>query len=230
MAQDERREDLSAITDMDVLDEHVDAEFQRVSRELRLKQKRLDIAHRRGTGLRHVNRWCLQVALIIYCIMSYDWKLSILWLKNPRRKGKPLGEDVTDEEILEDLEDGFLAFDENTLMSYLDPSSSTLSKSAIDTAIKYTTEMLLSEKIFNTNVSDGTVMRPPTLVSEYNQLLDQTGFAGHIRRRGDQTDPATKHWAVRLRRRMHCRVGKVSVASRKIPKEELQAKASFPPS
>ena len=84
-------------------------------------------------------------------------------------KGKPLKDDVTDEEILNDLEDGFLAFDEVKLMSYVDPSTSTLSKTALDTAVTFTTEYKLAEQIWKANVSDGAVTRPPTLVREYNR-------------------------------------------------------------
>ena len=205
---------------------YIDGEFERVSRQLVLHQKRLRNKQQRLTARSQLSKWCLEVALIIYCLMSYDFRLAILWLRGSQRKGKLLEDDVTDEQILKDLEDGFLAFDEVQLMSYVDPSTSTLSKTAIDTAITFTTEFQLAEQIWKTNVTDGAVMRPPTLVGEYNRLLDKEPGAGLKPRRSYYFLSKTKMWACRFRKRMFCQYGKINYAGKKIPKEELQEKAS----
>jgi len=203
-AQDSRGEHVGVSQDMDeAVYTYLCEDLEATRRQLKLEQSNLRWRRNSlatGTQLTH---WCLQVALIIYCINSYDWKLSVLWLKSPRRKGKPLDSEVSDDQLLQQLEAGFLAFDENELMSYLDPSSSTLSMSAIATAMKFTSEFLLAEKIFKMNRDHGKVLRPVQVVSEYNSVLDQTPGAGQIRRRNDHYATSTRCWAVRFRKRMH---------------------------
>ena len=207
-------------------DAFIDGELAGVSRQLKREQRKLR-HQRRCTARSKVSKWCLEVALIVYCIMSYDFRLAILWLRRSERKGKLLEDDVTDEQLLKDLEDGFLAFDEVKLMSYVDPSTSTLSKTALDTAVTFTTEFQLAEQIWKTNVTDGAVMRPPTLVREYNRLLDEEPAAGLKPRKPYYFLNSTKKWAGRFRRRMFCQYGKINYAGKKIPKEELQEKASL---
>ena len=206
-------------------DAFIGREFAGVSRQLKQEQRKLRHQRRIAAGS-HLSKWCLEVALIVYCLMSYDFRLAILWLRRSQRKGKLLDDDVTDEQLLKDLEDGFMAFDEVKLMSYVDPSTSTLSKTALDTAITFTTEFQLAEQIWKTNVTDGAVMRPPTLVREYNRLLDKEPAAGLKSRKSYYFLNSTKKWAGRFRRRMFCQYGKINYAGKKIPKEELQEKAS----
>ena len=209
----------------DARDAFINQELAAVSVLIHREQKK--VAHQRcSTPRSKLSKWCLEVALIVYCLMSYDFRLAILWLKRSPRKGKPLKDDVTDEEILNDLEDGFLAFDEVKLMSYVDPSTSTLSKTALDTAVTFTTEFKLAEQIWKANVTEGAVSRPPTLVREYNRLLDEEPGAGLKSRQSYYFLNSTKKWAGRFRKRMHCKYGKVNYAGKKIPKEELQEKAS----
>lgn len=207
-------------------DAFIDGELAGVSRQLKQEQRKLR-HQRRLTARSNLSKWCLEVALIVYCLMSYDFRLAILWLRRSQRKGKLLEGDVTDEQLLKDLEDGFLAFDEVKLMSYVDPSTSTLSKTALDTAITFTTEFQLAEQIWKTNVTDGAVMRPPTLVREYNRLLDEEPGAGLKSRKSYYFLNSTKKWAGRFRKRMFCQYGKINYAGKKIPKEELQEKASL---
>ena len=197
-----------------------------VSRRIHMEQKKL-ARQRRSTTRSNLSKWCLEVALIVYCLMSYDFRLAILWLRKSQRKGRPLKDDVTDEQLLNDLEDGFLAFDEVKLMSYVDPSTSTLSKTALDTAVTFTTEFKLAEQIWKANVTEGAVSRPPTLVREYNRLLDEEPGAALKPRKTYYFLNSTKQWAKRFRKRMFCKYGKINYAGKKIPKEELQEKASL---
>ena len=206
-------------------DAFIQRELEGVSRRIHLEQKKL-ARQRRSTPRSNLSKWCLEVALIVYCLMSYDFRLAILWLRRSQRKGRPLKDDVTDEQLLNDLEDGFLAFDEVKLMSYVDPSTSTLSKTALDTAVTFTTEFKLAEQIWKANVTEGAVSRPPTLVREYNRLLDEEPGAALKPRKTYYFLNSTKQWAKRFRRRMFCRYGKINYAGKKIPKEELQEKAS----
>ena len=218
---------------------YISEEFESVATRLRLDKQKLRDRRRYLVAGTSFSPWCLQVALIIYCISSFDWKLSILWLRSPKRKGKRLEDDVSDEQLLQQLETAFLACDENELMSYVDPSSSTLSKSAIATAMTFTSEFQLAEKTYQMNRDDGKVMTSRLLVSEYNQILDHTCGAGQMRRRNDHRYYSTRNWAVRFRKRLSCKYSKIGYTGRHIPKAEMQEKACliiplgskmFPPS
>ena len=124
-----------------------------------MKKKR-----QRSTGAGQLSKWCLQVGLIINVIMSYNTSNTVAEATETKRQSPP--EDVADEDLLSDLTDAWLAADEAEITSCVEPATSTLSETAIETAVSSTTELNFAENIWRTNVEHGAVVptmwvRPP---------------------------------------------------------------------
>ena len=169
--------------------------------------------------------WCLTVALIICCIMDHDFRVAVLWLKRPRRRGKPVPEHVTDEELLLSVEDAFLQAELGDLMTYIDPDSSSLPRTAIKEAVTFTSEFRLTELAWRRNTEQGAVLRPPELVEQYNTIAQQTTQRSSVVPELDATKNDTHSWGKRFRKKMGCAYGGVVCTDKGIAVEEMQVKA-----
>ena len=158
--------------------------------------------------------------------MAYDFRLGVIWLLSPRRKGRALTGHPTQIEILEYLEERFLDVDTDWLMSYVEPETSPIQRTCIATAIKFITDFRTAELVWRRNVKHGAVVRAPELVDQYNTILTELrGTNEDVVMRGHHMDNSTRCWARRLRDRTGCKVGCVSYSDKGLELEEMRAKA-----
>ena len=79
----------------------------------------------------------MQTALCISRIMNYNFDLGVAWLTNKQRRGAPVHKDATNAFLKELLEVAFLHEQDEHLNSWVDPATSTLPASVINTAVAY---------------------------------------------------------------------------------------------
>ena len=81
--------------------------------------------YRRQRSRGDISKWCLEVALLLYVMMSYKWDAAILWLKSNKRRGAPISPSMSDADTHAHLENAFL----NACLLYTSPSPRDLSTS-----------------------------------------------------------------------------------------------------
>ena len=114
-------------------------ELQSLKRECSMLHKQCERAAKRRRE--KISPWCVEVALVISCMMEYDFRIGVLWLKYPNRRGAPVPDEFSDSSILhEELENRFLVADFNRLTSYLDPPTCQLSATVVKTASRFVLE------------------------------------------------------------------------------------------
>ena len=168
----------------------------------------------------------LGVALLLYVMMSYKWDAAILWIKSNKRRGAPISPSMSDADIQAHLENAFLNADEDSLMSYVTPDNSSLTKSAITTASLYVTEFKLAEEIWQENIRNGKVMRASTLSDRADEILNANPGAQQIPLKFPYFSNSTRCWAWRFRKKFHLSYGHIRRVARDVPVQELQAKAA----
>ena len=175
-----------------------------------------------------ISNWCLHTALLIGCMMAYDFRLSVIWLLWPRRKGRAVQGNPNQAEILNYLEEQFLDVDTDWLMSYVEPETSPIQRTCIATAIKFTSEFRIAELVWRRSVQHGAVVRAPELVDEYNRLLTELSVTNaDVALRGHHMENKTRCWAYRLRDRTGCKVGCVNYSDKGLELEDMRAKAGL---
>ena len=207
---------------LDVLQGEIDETIASIDREIESARKRAA----RERSRRGISKWCLEVALLLYVMMSYKWDAAVLWLKSKRRRGQQISPHMSDADITAYLDNAFLQADEDALMSYVTPDNSSLSTSAIRTASLYMIEFKLAEEIWLANIAHGKVMRTTTLCERADCLLDANPGAQHIPRKTPYFSDSTKQWAKRFRKKFHISYGHIRNVGREIGVDELQRKAA----
>ena len=195
-------------------------EVNAVNKCLYLQQKRIS---RLTAAKPMVSSWCLQVALIIYVMTSYDWTLAVLWLKSKKRRGDPIREGTTDEDLQQFLENAFLEADETVLTSYLTPQDTTLSQTAIKTAVKFVSEFKLTEGVWKDNISVGKVTSARSMNVKMNALLEGEPAAGSVPRiHPDVKNKSSKNWVARLRKRFYMNWDRIDTVARNMSTDEIK--------
>ena len=207
---------------LDVLQEEIDDTVADINREIEAARKRAS----RQRSRRDISKWCLEVALLLYVMMSYKWDAAILWLKSKKRRGSAIRQSMSDADIKAHLENAFLSADEDALMSYVTPGNSSLSKSAITTASLYMTEFKLAEEIWQDNIRNGKVMRAKTLSDRADEMLSANPGAQQIPAKIPYFSQSTKSWAKRFRKKFHLSYGHIRRIAKEVPLDELQRKAT----
>ena len=158
--------------------------------------------------------------------MAYDFRLSVIWLLWPRRKGRAVPGNPNQAEILNYLEERFLDVDTDWRMSYVEPETSPIQRTCVATAIKFITDFRTAELVWRGSVKHGAVVRAPELVDQYNNLLtEMRGPNENVAVRGHHMDNSTRCWARRLRDRTGCKVGCVNYSDKGLELEDMRAKA-----
>ena len=174
-----------------------------------------------------ISVWCLHTALLVGCMMAYDFRLSVIWLLWPRRKGREVTGNPQQADLLNYLEERFLEVDTDWLMSYVEPETSPIQRSCIAIAVTFVSEFRIAELIWKRNVKHGAVVRAPELVDEYNRILtEQRGTNADVALRGHHMENSTRCWAYRLRDRTGCKVGCVNYSEKGLQLEDMRAKAA----
>ena len=200
-------------------------ELQSVVREYSMLRKQCS---RTATRMREkTSPWCVEVALVISCMMQYDFRIGVLWLKYPNRRGAPVPDEFNDCSILhEELENRFLVADFNKLTSYLDPPTCQLSATVVKTASRFVLEFRLAEMVWRRNMEHGAVADPSDMVSYWNEIktVQISGIAAAALQHYDN---ATKCKLYRFRCRMDCKHGVVQYSNKDQNLQEVREKVAI---
>ena len=199
-------------------------ELQSVDREHRLLRKQCE---RKSKRMREkISPWCVEVALVISCMMQYDFRIGVLWLKYPNRRGAPVPEEFEDSSILHDeLENRFLQADLNRLTSYLDPPTCQLSESVVKTASRFVLEFRLAEMVWRRNMEHGATAAPSDMVSYWNEIKT-VQISGITAAALQDYNNVTKCKLYRFRCRMDCRHGVVMYSNKDQTLQEIREKVA----
>ena len=174
-----------------------------------------------------ISPWCAEVALVISCMMQYDFRIGVLWLKYPNRRGAPVPNEFNDSKILhEELENKFLVADFNKLTSYVDPATCQLSATVVKTASRFVLEFRLAEMVWRRNMEHGAVADPNDMVSYWNEIktVQMSGIAAAALQHYDN---ATKCKLYRFRCRMDCKHGVVQYSNKDQNLQEVREKVAI---
>ena len=197
-------------------------ELQSVDREYRMLRRQCVRESKRMHE--KISPWCAEVALVISCMMQYDFRIGVLWLKYPKRRGAPVPEEFEDSSILHDeLENKFLAADINRLTSYLDPATCQLSESVVKTASRFVLDFRLAEMVWRRNMEHGAAAASSDMVSYWNEIktVQISGIAAAALQ---DYNNATKCKLYRFRCRMDCRHGVVMYSNKDQTLQEIREK------
>ena len=173
-----------------------------------------------------ISPWCVEVALVISCMMQYDFRIGVLWLKYPNRRGAPVPDEFNDSSILhEELENRFLVADFNKLTSYLDPSTCQLSATVVKTASRFVLEFRLAEMVWRRNMEHGAVADPGDMISYWNEIKD-IQISGIAAAALQDYDNATTCKLYRFRCRMDCKHGVVMYSNKDQNLQEIREKVA----
>ena len=92
---------------------------------------------RRCAGI-SLTKWCELTTLCIVAMADYNFKLGVQWLLSKKRQGAVIPATVTATQLQAHLEDAFLRWPVDQLMSWIDPAASTLPLNVIKTALAFT--------------------------------------------------------------------------------------------
>ena len=81
------------------------------SRQLQRLRQRAYVSRKRRDKTTNLSYWTLQTALCIVLVLGYDFAAGADWLQQRRRRGTPLSADTSHAEVVELLEEVFLAAD-----------------------------------------------------------------------------------------------------------------------
>ena len=84
-----------------------------------------------------ITKWCLDVALCISCILSYDFVGVVEWLQSKQRRGAPPPSGIKSTELEELSQEELLKADVAWLMSWVDVSTCVLPATVLRTAQSY---------------------------------------------------------------------------------------------
>ena len=203
-------------------------DLHRANRQLRQMQDRCRHHKRKHWKDSAITWWCLEIALCISCILNYDFELGIAWLTDKRRRGAPVPNEVTHDELKAILEDAFLEMPQDHLMSWVDPPTSSLPRGVIKTAMAYAQGHGLATWVRNKNVQTGFVVRSERLIEQYNGMSSSGSAFGEVLSEvPPHTHSTGRKWAERWRRK-HCGyIGSLSVRE-PISTAEIRDKARLP--
>ena len=117
-----------------------------------------------------LSKWCLETALCIACICNYDFSAGYDWLQKKQRRGAPLPLGVSQARVEQILEDAYLRADLDHLMSWVDPSSSPLPRTVLETSIAFARQHKLAGWVGDLNKRCGSVVRTERLIEQYNSI------------------------------------------------------------
>ena len=199
-------------------------ELQSVVREYSMLRKQCS---RTATRMREkTSPWCVEVALVISCMMEYDFRVGVLWLKYPNRRGAPVPDEFKDSFFLhEELENRFLAADLNRLTSYTDPLTCQLNATVVKTASRFVVEFRLAEMVWRRNVDHGAAADPNDLVSYWNDIKT-VQISGITAAALQHYNNAAKCKLYRFRCRMDCKHGVVMYSNKKQSLQEIREKVA----
>ena len=147
-------------------------------------------------GLSHV---CLHTAVCIGLLASCDMRAGVVWLESANRRGNAWREDLSSADVLLRLQFFFTEADLQFLDELRDPSRTSLSAAAFATAARAAEEYKLGSWVRAVNL-DGTAIRTPRLIAEYQRRLAEQP-PPVLLRSVPWTDNSTgRNWALRWRR------------------------------
>ena len=199
-------------------------ELQSLAREYKVLRMQCERAAKRRRE--KISPWCVEVALVISCMMDYDFRVGVLWLKYPKRRGAPVPDEFKDSSILhEELENRFLAADLNRLTSYADPLTCQLSATVVKTASRFVVEFRLAEMVWRRNMDHGAAADPNDLVSYWNDIKT-VQISGITAAALQHYNNAAKCSLYRFRCRMDCKHGVVMYSNRDQSLQEIGEKVA----
>ena len=199
-------------------------ELQSIAREYDMLRMQCQRAKRRKRE--KISSWCGEVALVISCMMEYDFRVGVLWLKYPKRRGAPVPDEFKDSDILhEELENRFLAADINRLTSYTDPLTCQLNATVVKTASCFVVEFRLAEMVWRRNMDHGAAADPNDLVSYWNDIKT-VQISGITAAALQHYNNAAKCKLYRFRCRMDCKHGVVMYSIKDQPLQEIREKVA----
>ena len=199
-------------------------ELQSVVRDY--KMLRMQYARTSKRMREKTSPWCVEVALVISCMMQYDFRIGVLWLQYPNRRGAPVPDEFKDSSILhQELENRFLAADLNRLTSYLDPPTCQLSATVVKTASRFVVEFRLAEMVWRRNLDHGAAADPDDLVSYWNEIKT-VQINGITAAALQHYNNAAKCKLYRFRCRMDCKHGVVNYSNKDQSLQEIREKVT----
>ncbi len=157
------------------------------------------------TGLSHV---CLHTAVCIGLLASCDMRAGVVWLESANRRGNAWREDLSSEDVLLRLQVFFTEADLEFLDALRDPSRTSLSASAFATAARVAEEYKLGGWVRASNL-DGTAIRTPRLIVEYQRRLAEQPPPVILRSVPWTENSTGRNWAFRWRRSQGAMFGKL---------------------
>ena len=198
------------------------SELQSLKRKYSMLRKQSERAAKRRRE--KISPWCVEVALVISCMMDYDFRVGVVWLKYPKRRGAPVHDEFRDASTLhEELENRFLAADLNRLTSYTDPLTCQLSATVVKTASRFVVEFRLAEMVWRRNMDHGAAADPNDLVSYWNDIKT-VQISGITAAALQHYNNAAKCKLYRFRCKMDCKHGVVKYSNKDGSLQELREK------
>ena len=171
-----------------------------------------------------ISPWCAEVALVISCMMSYDFRIGVLWLRLPQRRGATVPAEFNNVQTLHDhLEELFLQADVTRLTSYVDPQTCQLKGSVVRTASQFVLDFRLAEMVWRRNITHGTVLEQSEIIDLWNDIRNiQLGGLGNAALQAQSNAASCRLY--RFRYRTNCKIGAVNYTAKDAPLEEIRAK------
>jgi hypothetical protein len=174
-----------------------------------------------------VSKWCLETALCIACICNYDFSAGYVWLQKKQRRGTPLPLGVSQACVEQILEDNYLSADLDHLMSWVDPTSSPMPRTVLETAIAFARQHKLGGWVSDLNTRCGSVVRTERLIEQYNSIgLPEMNDGMWLPVVRPHTTSNGRMWAVRWRKK-HGGLYSALTVREPIALDEIRAKAWY---
>jgi len=183
--------------------------------------------HAQKSDREKMSPWCAEVALVISCMMQYDFRIGVLWLRYPKRRGKQIAPHFNDPRLLhQELENQFLSADHNRLTSYVDPATCQLPTSVVKIASQFVMDFRLAEMVWRRNRDHGAVADEGDMVTYWNEIKD-VELSGLATASIQVHNNATRCKLYRFRTRMDLKHGVVRYSDKDISLDEARMKAPF---
>ena len=201
------------------------------SRQLQRLRQRAYVSRKRRDKTTNQSHWTLQTALCIALVLGYDFAAGADWLQQRRRRGTPLSADTSHAEVVELLEEVFLAADVDELALWTCAGHSPLQDTVLDTGQKYAREHRLAQRVRRQNSVHGVPVPSSLLVQHHGKLVEK-GVAHSLQASGliqshIPLSAAGRVWASRWRQK-HGGQHRALRSEEPISLVELQSKAARP--
>lgn len=165
-------------------------------RRARDRQRKRALRNDDATGL---TKTCLDTALCIGLLADCDLRAGAAWLESPQRRGLPLKNDTSMDDVLESLRSRFLESDLDELDALRDPEHTPLTPSQFACAARVAEEYKLGLWVRARNLA-GASVRTPTLIAEFQTRLEARPPPVQLTSVPQTEDRRGRNWAFRWRR------------------------------